>query len=1706
MHHVVLFDKLATERRRHAETLNHPDFAGIRRMVTHRHQNDTHFLYELLQNANDAQALEACFALYPDGLAFYHDAIRHNGAPFTITDPDLTTAGCATARPGHVNAITSIGHGSKSTNPDEQPQQGNTIGKFGTGFKSVFVFTKTPHIYDQDFAFRIEDLIVPNLLRNDESKPHFPWDATQHPTLFWFPFNAGDEQWREKAYHDIAKALTELRLPLLFLPSLRGIAWQVYEQNSRIPDQKPCARGSYLREDAPVTAAPLPLSQVTLQLTTLHHKNTAADHSASHVANHRFLTFSQPAPGRPDLSTVLAFALRPNGTLDTEQLFEVFCYFSTKEAHDLRFIIQAPWSLGDSRELLRGGDPWNGELITQAAGLLASSLATFRDLVAFPQVGPPAPDAPARPTSLLTDDLLRLLPLDRAPLDAGAKRSGVSFVPLHEAVTAALKAQRILPTSSGTHVTAANAYLSESEELLLTFAEPQLRQLVNNPSAAWIFPSLNKSRPELVDYILTLLPGGRRDQQLTAPKVANRFTAAFAAQQTTAWFATLYRFLDTGPGRSLLITGERPLRDKPFLRLEPVSSDATPAQMSAWHSDGTPQVFLPTTNPTPGIATLHNDLASDPTLVGFRQLIGIGTPDLLAIIENQILPRYAPTPGITVTDAEHLDHYRTLLQCWTANTNDLTRRYRLASLLTEQSIVRRAGKIGALGWMRPSKAYLPSPELKTYFHATPSVALVDIEFYTPLADEYDLTELNQLWLSAKVAACPRIISLKDDPTSDDRASKASGHGGYDMDVTNYNLDLLFDNLLTPTLEWSIILYNYLLHYLELQSPLLQRTYRYSYYRVYEINTPSSLTKMLLSHNWLYDANGVCQPTSYFQRNPVELAPEYDQSSATARQLLRALSIHDERDALLSEHLSPTELEALRLLTQQLNSGLSASDILAALRSASASIGTSPQPSKLGDQPTSGGANPSPTPTPVGPTSEAVLSIRRQAVEAARCARETQEQERIEALRRGQQPSSDDGDDRDQPDTDPATAAADRTAKARERQQQHAEEQAEDLLRRAELDIDLETLPRYSYAWCQKALELESLLSAQQYESTTEVRITFASATLDPLDRQQRTLILRDPARYIPRNLEDRPNLELELGLADGTTKSVLIDIASVKDFTLRVRLPKPLTEASIDLDQVRRFAVRVASPAFLAETLRTHFNQLSFAPAKDLRASLPPAPRIRFIFGPPGTGKTQHLADNEIRRLMQTPNSEARILVLTPTNKAADVLTKRLLDTDHHNSQSKVAPSWLIRYGTAADPELPNVPGLVCGPQDTDLDAMRCCTVITTIARFPYATYNSGFVPQPLAKYPWDYIILDEASMIPLVAALNVIYHSPNCREFVIGGDPKQIPPVVLAPPLAEENLYTLVQLNDFETTRTELHHYQVVPLTKQYRATPPLGELFSQYAYRGKLTHARPLAGTLPNPRGGSFTGRRNYTFGKLTLPDLTIIRFPVQHSQSIIQARRLQQGSQYHPYSALLTAEIVRYVAQHIAPRPSSAQPFRIGVISPYTAQAALAREVLKQMDLPADVIDPSEHVGTIHGFQGDECDLIFALISPPEYIAEKPRFKPMLEREYILNVAISRAKDRLILLVPDENTRNYASLKELNFLLDLARTHIQAHGGTLAEYHADDIERSLFGRADYLTDNSFSSGHQTVNVFGPTERRYEVRLSDTAIDVQFNLSVSG
>ena len=44
-------------------------------------------------------------------------------------------------------------------------------------------------------------------------------------------------------------------------------------------------------------------------------------------------------------------------------------------------------------------------------------------------------------------------------------------------------------------------------------------------------------------------------------------------------------------------------------------------------------------------------------------------------------------------------------------------------------------------------------------------------------------------------------------------------------------------------------------------------------------------------------------------------------------------------------------------------------------------------------------------------------------------------------------------------------------------------------------------------------------------------------------------------------------------------------------------------------------------------------------------------------------------------------------------------------------------------------------------------------------------------------------------------------------------------------------------------------------------------------------------------------------------------------------------------------------------------------------------------------------------------------------------------------------------------------------------------------------------MFSDPNYLENHAFSTSHQSVNVYGLPERRYEVRTEDNAVDVQIH-----
>lgn len=115
-----------------------------------------------------------------------------------------------------------------------------------------------------------------------------------------------------------------------------------------------------------------------------------------------------------------------------------------------------------------------------------------------------------------------------------------------------------------------------------------------------------------------------------------------------------------------------------------------------------------------------------------------------------------------------------------------------------------------------------------------------------------------------------------------------------------------------------------------------------------------------------------------------------------------------------------------------------------------------------------------------------------------------------------------------------------------------------------------------------------------------------------------------------------------------------------------------------------------------------------------------------------------------------------------------------------------------------------------------------------------------------------------------------------------------------------------------------------------------------------------------------------------------------------------------------------------------------WHIGIICPYKAQAQLVDKIIAAQHISKPKI--AVHCGTIHSFQGDECDIMINLFNPPMYISKSPNM--FLNRRNIVNVAISRAKDYLILLVPDKNTNKVWNLTELGRLLDIVRKDLKGH----------------------------------------------------------------
>ncbi len=1647
------FEELYQDRLESAKILDKPSTHGVWTSVIDKYSDQAHFIYELLQNADDAGATSVTFELQYNQLVFRHNGNRHFSVS-SVKDEDIDRQN---GQLGDVNSIASIYNSNKYDKA--------TIGKFGAGFKAVFQYTTTPHIYDPQFSFKIIKYFVPVLLDKD-----YPGRKTDE-TIFVFPFDLPEKPPRI-AHEDILIKLKSLVFPQLFLQNVKYVA---FTSSSESGQYSKLLQTSYHTGD------------ITLEDITLRYKDLQTG-----KIKDDYLWLCSKYKG-PRNQICVGFFHNREGRLMPRQL-SAFCFFPTKEYTGLNFIIHAPFLLTDSRESIQAAAPHNTYLINELANVATQSIRSLRYRPKNERTG----------TRIVDSNIFDIIPYDSNHFTRMDNRERISFLPIYSAFIRLLKEYDVIPTEKG-YTSCQKAYWPDTPQTTGIFTEAQLQLLVNDSNAHWIDLSSGYTNCRISNHVLYIyLTSTIGINTINEDLLIKRITDTFTAKQSNIWLLSFYKYI---------LTNKKRVDSVRFL---PIFRDSFGIATAAYikdHESEQANLFLPADNIT-GFNTIHPDLASHKETLQLAKALDIEKPTLKDMIYHKILPLYEEDE-ISGFDIHFTYFYSYYLNCSISEKQDFIK------LISDKSILYchqyEQNDAGVL--VKPSEAYLPFDGMDIVFQSEPKKPyVVDMDFYHSLnlAMPEHLKEFL-LALGAKAGPILTTYILEAYKVYD-------GHTMVTYYAQKYAApDTIWENG-TRSIEWivptipgidrllqkfaesadeksSVFIWDTLVRIAEENKisaeahsknsfeHKLTGCYRYQYYQVREQIFQTKFLYNLRTLPWLKDSIGRFRcPTSM---TISELSSIYNTHKNGVSPVETLLDFRSDED-LADDMLSIRQKEKMAIADYgEKTFGLTKEEMKEAMRQYAHD--KQKRQNQIQTDNTSDSINRQPndheyeeTPAPEIEAQEKSTENKRTSAPSTTFKRLMDDFKKAAYAPASQEEDNDKPEDllghittvlTDNPedeteeeyDEDEFTKPTTNYEQIYKRKEKKSFDALQQIATAEKLQEIASQTPKYTYKWFKTLLGLEIINSAQNEATRKTFSINFGKVSKE--EGSTRTLLLEHPDRYIPQSMEDLADISMTLN-GPGFEKTVAIEVVNVRSYTLRAKIKNIEQINDIDLLNVRQANIRVQNPVFLLEELRREFYELPLNDDDNLMEKL--CRNIRFVFGPPGTGKTTYLAEKTIIPIMRR-NGANRILVLTPTNKAADVITSRIIEKCHPQEWKE----WLIRFGATGDDRIERSGAY--RERDFNILSKEKCVVITTIARFPYDYFMpSNGKRTYLNELKWDYIIMDEASMIPLI---NMIYplYKKQPKEFIIAGDPFQIEPITSDDHWKDENIYTMVHLRKFEE-KPDLrpYSYPVELLLTQYRSIPTVGDIFSKFTYCGMLKHNRTESSQKPLNLDSC-----------LNINTLNILKFPVSKYESIYRPKRLNKTSSYQIYSAIFTYEYVHYLTEKLAEH-NPGKPFSIGVIAPYRTEADLIDKLCRNIK-PAKGI--TVQVGTIHGFQGDECDIIIAVFNTPPSISESPDM--FLNKQNIINVAISRARDYLFVIMPDARTEKIQNLQLINKLERLMR----ADESKIELTHTTEIESIMFGQKDYLEQNSFTTSHQSVNVYGLPERKYEIRSEDTAVDIQIH-----
>lgn len=1603
-HQLKLFNDLHNSKCEDFKTFSKKGYRGIWKSIIDKYPETAHFVYELLQNADDAKATTATIILYRDEMIFKHNGTKH----FNITSEE-------DEKTGDINAITGIGNSTKVDNndsvDDSNEEQSNKIGKFGVGFKAVFQYTDAPLIYDEYFKFKIENYIIPTLLTDDHPL------RKKDETLFVFKFKYNEE---ERSYNHIVERIENLDSPILFLHNLSKIKIIIERGDNKRDEYEYSKEIVYTEEfDNKVLFSKIKLkhpkgSSSILLFTkriTLNHEGVKSTHDVN----------------------VGYFYDEKKRKLITNSVQKVFCFFPTRENFDSCFICHAPFLLTDNRQNLKPGEQTNKTLIELIGWLAAKSVLILRDYGKKEKI------------FLIDENIIDILPKP----DWKCSPKAIHETVFSKSFEGIIRNENIFLSRNFIYLSLSESCIGAPKELIDLLSSTQLRELRRSSSH---LDFLNYELIKRIKNDASLM--SYRFTDYTSEKFAKDITSNFMAKQDVKWVSKFYTFLKTQATALWKQTYNKRDNKSLVFRYAPIIKTQKGDWVAPFTHNDSPNVFLPSSNQiSKEYNFIHKDYLSDESSRKFFNDLDISHPDEFDYIKQVIIKRYGDENEERIDKKTIISDMCFLVKFYIENVD---KRGELSSILENEEIL--LNEEGCCYW--PCELYYPNIALKELLSED---ELIHVEYYKDVIEKFgeDIFKefLKSIGAKFKLQFGSHCYNSIPSHTQIDYTLKqeliefGKNNDVFDWKITEWNIPYFTgcskNRIISKELSlyiWNEVLYNCDLD--DIRSPKVEyRKYRARTFYIFLCKGNSSLRNELINLKWLYNNKGelVNSKNIFFE----ELDYDYKRS----KDIAEFLNIKTKEKSIVDLGGSEEQQECYNLGRKLKNKfpDLSEEEIVNNLRHLSEEKNRAKEELQNKDLSSDGTGNEKQDLESILKEKwdkKANSNIGKPHSGSNSSQQYTKENTYSNA---SQNPSSFFGDTKfstpQYSSNEKDDAVVEKKLENRNKSAQENAQKADEQLKIYEL---LKATAKYTYKWYKLLIEL--MHADKSNVSVRHLQIDFATITFRNNDK---ILNLSSPNLPVPLWILDAEKVSIST-ISD---KSCKIDgcIVKVEDNCIDISIDDTQKVKEV-CKSVKKIRVVAENSSNIIDSLDTRFLQLGFEDDYDMNSNL--TKDIEFIYGPPGTGKTTLLVKKVSEILMQAKD-KVNILILTPTNKSADVIAEKMVG-------DRECFKYLTRFGATESLYLIEEAGVVGNRDNTNLDDHNKNIIVTTAARYAYDYIqpNETF----LCDYNWDYIIVDEASMVDIVTCTYILYKGKSSK-FIISGDPKQIQPVSQND-MHAYNIYDMIGLNDFSDAVNKYDRYKVTALKTQYRSIPDIGNLVSDYTYNGIV---QPYPNRAP---------QKPLKIDGLNIRNINFIGFEIQDFD-LIKGLSEVDGSAFHLYSAIFAYKFTEHVIKQINIHFPEKE-YSIGIVSPYRAQANAIKQMLENRPIHNDLC--SVTCGTVHSFQGDECDIMLLVMNPPLQCSSGSH----INNQNIINVAMSRARDYIFFIMPQGQPRGMVLKEQLNYVLKDKQKGM---------FYSPGVESVIFGSPDYIVSNTHVTCHMPVNVYCDETSKYEVRMSSEAIDIKIN-----